>query len=155
MQRHREHRPFSIVVVSEGAAPVPGTMDVPDYPLDPNGWPRLGGIGGLVATELARRTGYESRITVLGHVQRGGSPVAYDRVLATRLGVAAVDEAVAGGWGRLVGVVGERLVTTPIAEAGTRGPGRPRGALADPAGPLRLRPHGPRWGGAPVVGFRP
>ena len=57
VQRHREHRPFSIVVVSEGAAPVPGTMDVPDYPLDPNGWPRLGGIGGLVATEARAADG--------------------------------------------------------------------------------------------------
>jgi ATP-dependent phosphofructokinase / diphosphate-dependent phosphofructokinase len=115
-QRMLEDRPFSIVVVSEGAHPVPGTMDVPDYPLDPNGWPRLGGIGGLVAGELASRIGVESRITVLGHVQRGGSPVAYDRVLATRLGIAAVEAASRGEWGTMVGMAGQEIVTTAIAE---------------------------------------
>jgi ATP-dependent phosphofructokinase / diphosphate-dependent phosphofructokinase len=115
-QRMLEDRPFSIVVVSEGTHPVPGTMDVPDYPLDPNGWPRLGGIGGLVAGELASRIGVESRITVLGHVQRGGSPVAYDRVLATRLGIAAVEAASRGEWGTMVGMAGQEIVTTAIAE---------------------------------------
>ncbi len=81
-----------------------------------NGWPRLGGIGGLVAHELAERIGVESRITVLGHVQRGGSPIAYDRVLATRLGIAAAEEAARGGWGAMVGMAGQRVVRTPIAE---------------------------------------
>ena len=93
---HSERRPFSIVVVSEGATPVPGTMNMPDYALDENGWPRLGGIGRLVADEIQRLSRSETRVTTLGHVQRGGSPVAFDRVLATRLGVAAVDEAMAG-----------------------------------------------------------
>jgi phosphofructokinase-like protein len=115
---HFEHRPFSIVVVSEGASPVPGTMQIPDYPLDANGWPRLGGIGSLVAGELEARTGFETRITVLGHVQRGGSPVASDRVLATLLGEAAVDQAAQGSWGCLVGQRGEHVVTTPLAEVG-------------------------------------
>ncbi|MET0801447.1 MAG: ATP-dependent 6-phosphofructokinase [Actinomycetota bacterium] len=115
-QRMLEDRRFSIVVVSEGAQPVHGTMEVPDYPLDPNGWPRLGGIGSLVAQELEARIGVESRITVLGHVQRGGSPVAYDRVLATRLGIAAVEKASRGGWGTMVGMAGQEIVTTPIAE---------------------------------------
>ena len=109
------HR-FSIVVASEGAAPAPGTMAVPDYPVDMNGWPRLGGIGGLVAQELAERIGVESRITVLGHVQRGGSPNAYDRVLATRLGIAAAEEAARGGWGAMVGMAGQRVVRNSIAE---------------------------------------
>jgi 6-phosphofructokinase 1 len=117
-ERMLEDRPFSIVVVSEGALPVAGTMDVPDYPLDENGWPRLGGIGGLVASELATRIGVESRITVLGHVQRGGSPVAYDRVLATRLGRAAVVAAASGGWGTMVGAVGGTVRTSPLAEVG-------------------------------------
>jgi ATP-dependent phosphofructokinase / diphosphate-dependent phosphofructokinase len=116
-ERMLEDRRFSIVVVSEGAAPVGGTMDVPDYPLDGNGWPRLGGIGGLVAAELAARTGVESRITVLGHVQRGGSPVAYDRVLATRLGIAAVERAAAGGWGSMVGSIGREIVASPLDDA--------------------------------------
>ncbi len=117
-QRMLEDRRFSIVVVSEGAVPVEGTMQVPDYPLDPNGWPRLGGIGSLVAQELASRIGVESRITVLGHVQRGGSPVAYDRVLATRLGIAAVEEAARDAWGSMVGSIGQEVVTTPIVEVG-------------------------------------
>ncbi len=113
-ERMLEDRRFSIVVVSEGAAPVDGTMDVPDYPLDGNGWPRLGGIGGLVAAELGARTGVESRITVLGHVQRGGSPVAYDRVLATRLGIAAVERAAGDGWGSMVGSIGREIVASPL-----------------------------------------
>ncbi|HEY7762088.1 MAG TPA: ATP-dependent 6-phosphofructokinase [Actinomycetota bacterium] len=117
-QHMLEDRRFSIVVVSEGAMPEPGTMEVPDYPLDENGWPRLGGIGGLVAQELASRNGVESRITVLGHVQRGGSPVAADRVLATRLGIAAVEEASRDGWGSMVGIIGQEPVTTPLASAG-------------------------------------
>ena len=116
-QRMLEDRRFSIVVVS-GASPVPGTMDVPDYALDENGWPRLGGIGSLVARELGMRNSVESRITVLGHVQRGGSPVAYDRVLATRLGIAAIEEAAHGGWGNMVGMVGRKIVTTSVAEVG-------------------------------------
>jgi ATP-dependent phosphofructokinase / diphosphate-dependent phosphofructokinase len=115
-QRMLEDRRFSIVVVSEGAAPVPGTMDIPAYPLDANGWPRLGGIGGLVAQELESRIGVEARVTVLGHVQRGGSPVAYDRVLATRLGIAAVEEAMRGRWGAMVGMTGRRIIATPVEQ---------------------------------------
>jgi ATP-dependent phosphofructokinase / diphosphate-dependent phosphofructokinase len=115
-QRMHEDRPFSIVVVSEGATPESGTMEVPDYSLDQNGWPRLGGIGALVARELGARNGVESRITVLGHVQRGGSPIAYDRVLATLLGTAAVEEAARDGWGTMVGRVGQEIVRSPIAD---------------------------------------
>jgi ATP-dependent phosphofructokinase / diphosphate-dependent phosphofructokinase len=117
---HSERRPFSIVVVSEGAAPVPGSMTPLEYALDENGWPRLGGIGALVADEIHRRTHSETRVTTLGHVQRGGSPVAFDRVLATRLGAAAVDQAIEGGWGNLVGIRGADIVTTPLAEVGAR-----------------------------------
>jgi ATP-dependent phosphofructokinase / diphosphate-dependent phosphofructokinase len=117
---HSERRPFSIVVVSEGAAPVNGTMELPDYVLDENGWPRLGGIGARVAEEIHARTRSETRVTTLGHVQRGGSPVAFDRVLATRLGAAAVDEALAGRWGNLVGIRGAHVATTPLVEVGAR-----------------------------------
>jgi 6-phosphofructokinase 1 len=109
-------RSFAIVVVSEGAAPIDGSLTVPDYPLDPNGFPRLGGIGSLVADEIGRRTGFETRVTVLGHVQRGGSPVAFDRVLATRLGRAAVDRAFEGGWGVMMGLHGDRIEPVPLAE---------------------------------------
>ncbi len=117
---HSERRPFSIVVVSEGATPVGGTMELPEYPLDDNGWPRLGGIGAHVADEIQLRTRSETRVTTLGHVQRGGSPVAFDRVLASRLGVAAVDHAIDGRWGNLVGVRGADIATTPLVEIGAR-----------------------------------
>ncbi len=117
---HSERRPFSIVVVSEGATPVAGTMELPEYALDDNGWPRLGGIGAHVADEIQMRTRSETRVTTLGHVQRGGSPVAYDRVLASRLGVAAVDQAIDGRWGNLVGVRGADIETTPLVEIGAR-----------------------------------
>jgi phosphofructokinase-like protein len=109
-------RRFSIVVVSEGAMPLPGTMDVPDYPLDENGFPRLGGIGSLVAEEIGRRTGYETRVTVLGHVQRGGSPCAYDRVLATRMARRAVELAAEGTWGVMAGLMGTEIVSVPVSE---------------------------------------
>ncbi|MGZ8588081.1 MAG: 6-phosphofructokinase [Actinomycetota bacterium] len=118
---HSERRPFSIVVVSEGAAPVAGgTMELPEYALDENGWPRLGGIGAHVAEEIQLRTRSETRVTTLGHVQRGGSPVAFDRVLATRLGAAAIDHAIAGRWGNLVGIRGRDIATTPLVEVGAR-----------------------------------
>jgi 6-phosphofructokinase 1 len=112
---HAVRRRFSIVVVSEGATPVAGTMDLPEYPLDPNGFPRLGGIGSLVAAEIGARTGFETRVTVLGHVQRGGSPVAFDRVLATRMDRAAVDVAAESGWGSMVGLRDGEIRPAPIA----------------------------------------
>jgi phosphofructokinase-like protein len=117
---HSERRPFSIVVVAEGATPVPGVMELPEYALDENGWPRLGGIGRRVADEIHLRTRSETRVTTLGHVQRGGSPVAFDRVLATRLGEAAVDLAIAGHWGNLVGIRGSDIAPTPLVEVGAR-----------------------------------
>jgi 6-phosphofructokinase 1 len=115
-------RPFSIVVVSEGATPIPGSMTIPEYALDENGFPRLGGIGAALAGEIGSRTGFETRVTVLGHVQRGGSPVAFDRVLATRLARAAIDEAAEGRWGMLVGSHAGEIGTTPIEDvaAGSR-----------------------------------
>ncbi|HEX6400429.1 MAG TPA: ATP-dependent 6-phosphofructokinase, partial [Actinomycetota bacterium] len=86
-RRHVHGASFSIVVVAEGAVPAEDTITIPEYPLDPNGWPRLGGISNVIAPELMRLTGYETRVIILGHVQRGGSPVAFDRVLGTRLGI--------------------------------------------------------------------
>ena len=90
-RRHLHGHLFSIVVVAEGAQPTPGTMAAPEYPKDPRGFPRFGGIANLIAPEIEERTGSETRVTVLGHVQRGGSPAAEDRILATRFGIAAVD----------------------------------------------------------------
>src|SRR5690606_21435503 len=89
--RHHHGRWATIVVGAEGALPAEGTMVLPDLPVDAYGHKVLGGIGHRVATEIEALTGIESRTTVLGHVQRGGTPVALDRVLATRFGVAAID----------------------------------------------------------------
>src|SRR6266550_5233391 len=115
--RHARGHSFSIVVVSEGAVPKPGTMDVPAYEKDRFGRPKLGGISYRVAEEIQRRTGFESRVTILGHVQRGGSPTALDRILATRFGVAAADAASEGRWGVMVALRGTGVVEVPIAEA--------------------------------------
>jgi 6-phosphofructokinase 1 len=93
-RRHERGRYFSIVVAAEGAAPKEGTMEVVrESSVDEFGHPRLGGIGYALEREIEERTGYETRATVLGHVQRGGTPTAFDRVLATRLGLAAIDAA--------------------------------------------------------------
>jgi 6-phosphofructokinase 1 len=116
-RRHLRGHTFSIVVVAEGATPMPGTMEVPDYPLDARGFPRYGGIAQVLAPRLEEATGYETRVTVLGHVQRGGTPNADDRILATRFGVGAVDLAERGGWGRMVAVHGGEIVDVPLAEA--------------------------------------
>ncbi|HEY2216003.1 MAG TPA: 6-phosphofructokinase [Solirubrobacteraceae bacterium] len=117
-KRHARGPNFSIVVVAEGATPRAGTLQVrDDSPSDAFGHARLGGIGVLLEGELERLTGYESRVTILGHVQRGGSPVAYDRVLATRFGVAAMDAALGGRFGQMVGLRGTDIVETPLADA--------------------------------------
>jgi ATP-dependent phosphofructokinase / diphosphate-dependent phosphofructokinase len=116
-RRHMHGASFSIVVVAEGAVPAAGSLEVPPYPVDANGWPRLGGIANVIAPELQRLTGYETRVTILGHVQRGGSPVAFDRVLGTKLGIAAVDLATAGGWGRMATLHGGDIVDVPLAGA--------------------------------------
>jgi 6-phosphofructokinase 1 len=115
-RRMRGHT-FSIVVVAEGAMPMPGTLELPEYPLDERGFPRFGGIAQVLAPRLEEATGDETRVTVLGHVQRGGSPNAEDRILATRFGVAAVELAQRGGWGRMVGVQGNQITDVPLAEA--------------------------------------
>ncbi len=117
-KRHARGANFSIVVVAEGATPREGTLQVREgTSTDAFGHARLGGIGVLLEGELERITGFESRVTILGHVQRGGSPVAYDRVLATRFGVAAMDAALAGSFGAMVGLRGTEIVQTPLADA--------------------------------------
>jgi 6-phosphofructokinase 1 len=116
-KRTARGRYFSIVVVAEGAEPQEGTIVVTEGEKDAFGHVRLGGIGNVVAQELEARTGYETRITALGHVQRGGTPTAFDRVLATRFGVAAIDSAHRGEFGVMVALRGLDIVTVPIAEA--------------------------------------
>ena len=115
--RHMHRSSFSIVVVAEGALPLEGTLDMPPWELDENGFPRLGGVANVLAPEIEKRTGYQTRVTILGHVQRGGTPVAFDRMLATRLGLGAVDLANAGGWGRMVALRGDEIVDIPLGVA--------------------------------------
>jgi 6-phosphofructokinase 1 len=106
-----------IVVVAEGAQPLEGTMTVSDQGVDAFGHIRLGGIGSVLAAEIEARTGKEARATVLGHVQRGGTPTAYDRVLATRFGLHAIDAVHEGQSGVMVALRGTDIVRVPLAEA--------------------------------------
>jgi ATP-dependent phosphofructokinase / diphosphate-dependent phosphofructokinase len=115
--RHASRSSFSIVVVAEGAVPKEGTLELPEPPLDENGFPRLGGLANHLAPEIEKRTGFQTRVTILGHLQRGGSPVAFDRVLGTRFGIAAADLAAAGGWGRMVARKAQDVEDVPLAEA--------------------------------------
>jgi 6-phosphofructokinase 1 len=116
-RRHQKGRFASIVVVAEGAKPEEGTLAVASSSVDQFGHERLGGIGNLLAEEIERRTGFESRVTILGHVQRGGTPTAYDRVLATRFGVAAIDAVHAGAFDTMVALRSNTIVRVPLAEA--------------------------------------
>ena len=118
-RRHGRGRTFSIVVVAEGALPLPesGIAVSRQSRTDAFGHARLGGIAVALEGEIERRTGFESRMTILGHVQRGGSPIAYDRVLATRFGVAAVDAVSRREFGRMVALRGTEIVSVPLDEA--------------------------------------
>jgi len=116
-RRHARGRYFSIVVVAEGATPKEGTMSVSTGELDEFGHPRLGGIGQRLEREIEQRTGFETRATVLGHVQRGGTPTAFDRVLATRLGLAAIDAAHDGRWGSMTALHSTEIELVALAEA--------------------------------------
>jgi 6-phosphofructokinase 1 len=117
-RRHSAGRTFSIVVVSEGAHPKAGTIATSGTgQLDAFGHERLGGIAVTLEREIESRTGYETRMTILGHVQRGGTPTAYDRVLATRFGVAAAEAASAGRSGVMVALQGAEIVEVPISAA--------------------------------------
>jgi len=116
--RHESGRSFSIVVVAEGATPREGTLQTLEGTgTDAFGHARLGGIGVTLEGEIERRTGFETRVTILGHVQRGGTPVAFDRVLATRLGVAAMDAAAAGRFGSMVAARGSEIVEVALEDA--------------------------------------
>jgi 6-phosphofructokinase 1 len=117
-RRHARGPSFSIVVVAEGATTAEGSLQTrPDTGTDAFGHPRLGGIGVTLEREIEHRTGYETRVTILGHVQRGGTPLAFDRVLATRFGVAAVDAVEGGRFGTMVGLRGTDIVETPLEDA--------------------------------------
>jgi 6-phosphofructokinase 1 len=112
LARHEQGRDFSIVVVAEGY-PLARRTGEQEGPVvqgtDEYGYERLGGIGRVVADEIARSTGFETRVTVLGHVQRGGTPTARDRFLATRLGLMAAELADRGDWGKMAAVTGNEI----------------------------------------------
>jgi 6-phosphofructokinase 1 len=130
-RRHSRGRFFSIVVAAEGSVPVEGTLDRvgtartgPSPALaaaagdkDEFGHERLGGIGQLLEREIGERTGFETRATVLGHIQRGGTPTAFDRVLATRLGLAAIDAANDRRWGVMPALLGTRIELVELGDA--------------------------------------
>ena len=116
-RRHDAGRNFSIVVVSEGAVPADGDGPSNTGQTDAFGHARLGGIAVQLESQIEERTGYESRMTILGHVQRGGTPTAYDRVLATRFGVAAADAVADGDFGKMVALRGTEIERVSIDEA--------------------------------------
>ncbi|MCP4224251.1 MAG: 6-phosphofructokinase [Actinomycetia bacterium] len=116
-RRHERGRFASIVVVAEGAKPAPGTIEIGPDEYDQYGHIRLGGIANLVAVEIESRTGFETRVTILGHVQRGGSPTAHDRVLSTRFGVAAIDAAHDEAWGSMVALAADEIIRVPLEDA--------------------------------------
>jgi 6-phosphofructokinase 1 len=117
--RHERGRFASIVVVAEGATPAEGTLSLASGEVDAFGHARLGGIGDTLARAIEERTGYETRAIVLGHVQRGGTPTAFDRVLATRFGIGAIDAVHAGDWGKMVALRAGEIVRVPLEEATT------------------------------------
>lgn len=116
MERERENKKFSIVVVAEGAKPIGGDV-VTWAPPDPSGVPRLGGIAHRVGEKIGEITGKETRVTTLGHVQRGGSPTPFDRILGTRFGTAAVHLAFRRGFGRMVCLKPPDIKSVPLHEA--------------------------------------
>jgi phosphofructokinase-like protein len=116
-KRHERGRYASIVVVAEGAEPRAGTLAPIDHHVDRFGHVVLGGIAHRLAPEIEGRTGFETRVTTLGHVQRGGTPTAYDRVLATRYGLAAIDAVHDGAWGEMVVFREQRIERAPLSVA--------------------------------------
>jgi 6-phosphofructokinase 1 len=119
--RHAKGKDFSIVVVSEGyelryESGESGGM-VASGDVDAFGHARLGGVGAALASEIEDRTGFETRVTTLGHIQRGGSPTARDRVLATRFGLRAADLVRDGEWGMMAALRGDDIVAVPLTEA--------------------------------------
>ena len=118
--RHHRGKDFSIVVVAEGAELAFATGEKrqvrASQETDTYGYPRLGGIGSALAREIEDRTSFETRVTTLGHVQRGGTPTATDRVLATRYGIKAAELAMAREFGRMAALHGTEMTSVPLAE---------------------------------------
>jgi phosphofructokinase-like protein len=108
---------YSVVVVAEGAQPLAGTLTVQDAGVDEFGHARLGGIASALGPEIEARTGFETRVTILGHVLRGGTPTAYDRILATRMGLAAVDAVHEEDFATMVALRGTDIVRVALVDA--------------------------------------
>ncbi|MFQ5900169.1 MAG: 6-phosphofructokinase [Thermodesulfobacteriota bacterium] len=116
-KRHSIGRYFSIIVVAEGAIPEDaGSYFTKDASRDEFGNVMLGGVGWFLAQEVGKRTGTDTRYVVLGHLQRGGTPTAFDRILASRYGVAAVDLIKGGKFGRMIALQGNKIVDIPLKE---------------------------------------
>lgn len=116
-KRKERGKLFSIVVVAEGAKFKESTFVIQEEKLDAFGHIRLGGIGDSLAKEIEEKTGFETRVSVLGHIQRGGSPTAFDRILGTRFGVKAVELAKAKKFGKMVSLKGNKIVDVLLEEA--------------------------------------
>ncbi|MEM9518397.1 MAG: ATP-dependent 6-phosphofructokinase [Actinomycetota bacterium] len=116
-RRHDRGKYASIVVVAEGATPARGTLDIPEPDIDTYGHKRLGGICNVVASEIEARTGFETRVTVLGHVQRGGTPTSFDRALSSWYGVEAANTVAAGEFDSMVAFQQGRMVRVSLADA--------------------------------------
>jgi 6-phosphofructokinase 1 len=115
-QRGKRGKAFSLVVVAEGAKPEGAENIVYGAGSDEFGHPRLGGVGYYIGKEIERCTGIETRVVVLGHLQRGGSPTAFDRVLATRYGIAAIDAVHSGQFGQMVALQGNKIVSVQLRD---------------------------------------
>ena len=120
-KRYERGKKFSIVVIAEGAKPNEGeSLVTQNNQTDEFGNVRLGGVGHLLAEEIEKRMDVETRVTILGHVQRGGSPTAYDRILATRFGVTAVELIKNDNYGKMVALQGNRIIPIDLREAVSR-----------------------------------
>ncbi len=132
-----------IICIAEGAVPLDGQMVTKDTDLDAFGHVKLSGIGDWLAKEIERRTGNEARTTVLGHIQRGGTPTAFDRWLATRFGLHAIDAVQAEQWGTMTALQGVDIVLRTAVRGDRGAQDRSQGDLRRGQGPLRLGAHAP------------
>lgn len=114
-RRHHDGMNHSMVVVAEGVSPPP-SMTI-ETRVDAFGFTRVGGVAQLIGPELERLTGYETRVTILGHLQRGGTPTAFDRILATRMGLAAAEQALDGASGVMIALQGREIVPVDLASS--------------------------------------
>ncbi len=116
-KRHKRGKSFSIVVVAEGAKFKTGKLVKQEEKLDAFGHIRLGGIGHLLSEEIEKRTGFETRVTVLGYVQRGGTPTAFDRILGTRFGIKAMELVIKKDYGKMAALQGSKVVAVSLEKA--------------------------------------